>query len=465
MSGPAPREPFVAWSSPRASAKEPTKTTDSGSSPNPHNRSSSKSLVDSDRLNKFVGGVIIANTLMLGLEIDLGPEGNAPQERVPWIVSETVFILIYMVEAVLRMWAERCRWLVSGWNWLDMLVLLFAILDTWWLSFVDDENNMDFLGLIRIVRLVRICRVLRLVRVYKALALALLALRESLNGLICVCFIMVTGIFCCSIFMTNFVGKTELGLLELGDFSGLERFGTVGRSMYSLFEIMTLEGWHLVGRPLVDAEPFMALFFFAFLMVFTFGLLNFLIAVVVERTLFNSNMGSVRRELEQRHIVDRQLQVMQEAFEACDLNQDGQVDRKEFEEAVHGSDDGCANAPLLENLAQLGITTKDALTLFDILDSDSSGEISFKEFRRGFARILGASDPLVDHCATRALLTTMTSELGEFRREVMQDLKELLQKKRARRHVSSTPQPPPPTPAHRPATPLSPCPDALALEN
>ena len=41
-----------------------------------------------------------------------------------------------------------------------------------------------------------------------------------------------------------------------------DRFGSIPRSMYSLFELMTLEGWDEVGRPIVMAEPAMSIFLF-----------------------------------------------------------------------------------------------------------------------------------------------------------------------------------------------------------
>ncbi len=59
-------------------------------------------------------------------------------------------------------------------------------------------------------------------------------------------------------------------------------FGTLGESAYTLFQVMTLEGWSMsILRPLMDVYSLACLFFVVFILVPTFTMLNLLIAVVV----------------------------------------------------------------------------------------------------------------------------------------------------------------------------------------
>merc|ERR1719262_1022899 len=89
-----------------------------------------------------------------------------------------------------------------------------------------------------------------------------------------------------AIFATTAIGRNTAfdGVLIQGD-TVKQRFGTVYRSMYSLFELMTLEGWDQVARPLVEEQPAVVIFVASFIMVFTFGMLNMVVAMVVEKTL------------------------------------------------------------------------------------------------------------------------------------------------------------------------------------
>ncbi|MEZ5841805.1 MAG: ion transporter [Hyphomicrobiales bacterium] len=58
-------------------------------------------------------------------------------------------------------------------------------------------------------------------------------------------------------------------------------FGTLGASLYTLFQVMTLESWSMgIVRPLLDVYPLAWLFFIPFILVATFTMLNLFIAVI-----------------------------------------------------------------------------------------------------------------------------------------------------------------------------------------
>jgi voltage-gated sodium channel len=61
-----------------------------------------------------------------------------------------------------------------------------------------------------------------------------------------------------------------------------EWFGSIGASLYSLFQIMTLESWSMgIVRPLMTAYPYAWLFFVPFVLVSSFVVLNLFIAIIV----------------------------------------------------------------------------------------------------------------------------------------------------------------------------------------
>jgi voltage-gated sodium channel len=61
-----------------------------------------------------------------------------------------------------------------------------------------------------------------------------------------------------------------------------EWFGTLGESMYSLFQIMTLESWSMgIARPVMEVYPWAWAFFVPFILVATFTMLNLFIAIIV----------------------------------------------------------------------------------------------------------------------------------------------------------------------------------------
>jgi voltage-gated sodium channel len=61
-----------------------------------------------------------------------------------------------------------------------------------------------------------------------------------------------------------------------------EWFGTLGRSGYSLFQIMTLESWSMgIVRPVMEVYPYAWAFFVPFIMVTTFAVVNLLVGLIV----------------------------------------------------------------------------------------------------------------------------------------------------------------------------------------
>ena len=60
-------------------------------------------------------------------------------------------------------------------------------------------------------------------------------------------------------------------------------FGTIGDSMYSLFQIMTLESWSMgIVRPVMEEYPYAWAFFVPFILITTFAVLNLFIGIIVD---------------------------------------------------------------------------------------------------------------------------------------------------------------------------------------
>ena len=62
-----------------------------------------------------------------------------------------------------------------------------------------------------------------------------------------------------------------------------ERFGTLGMSFYTLFQVMTLEGWsEEIARPVMAIYPSAWIFFLIFIFISTFIVVNLFVAVIVD---------------------------------------------------------------------------------------------------------------------------------------------------------------------------------------
>src|SRR5262249_21759675 len=85
-------------------------------------------------------------------------------------------------------------------------------------------------------------------------------------------------------------------------------FGGLGTSLYTLFQVMTLEGWADIARDLQQTHPYAWIFFVVYILISTFAVLNLFIAVMVD--------AMQRSEKSEEDIVHKQLSAICHKLEA-----------------------------------------------------------------------------------------------------------------------------------------------------
>eukprot|EP00929_Paragymnodinium_shiwhaense_P030304 TRINITY_DN17196_c0_g1_i8.p1 TRINITY_DN17196_c0_g1~~TRINITY_DN17196_c0_g1_i8.p1 ORF type:complete len:655 (+),score=158.46 TRINITY_DN17196_c0_g1_i8:192-2156(+) len=345
-------------------------------------------------LNYFMGVVIILNALTMGLELELCPQDAVTiKDRAVWWALESLFIFIFSAEIVVRFVLEKMQWFNVWWNWLDVAIVMTAVLEQWVLplvlSGIKADADLSMLTIVRIARLVRLLRVVRLLRMFRGLYLMASAFQQALASMGWVCCIMATGIYICAIFTTTVIGQSEdlkeVRIGQLGD-TVVERFGTIPRSIYSLFELMTLEGWHEVGRPLVMKRPALILFLCGYIMVFTFGLLNMVVAVVVDKTLqANSQLAAIDLGEYKKQLLTGLLQV-RDYFNQETPDGDIHVDDLE---------DGIRECEAIQDLLlNTGMPVDKPAEVFAVLDRHGKGSIDAADICEGFVHFKECHHPL-----------------------------------------------------------------------
>merc|ERR1712196_571692 len=112
----------------------------------------------------------------------------------------------------------------------------------------------------------------------------------------------------------------------------------------------------------------------SFIMIFTFGMLNMIVALVVEKTLEQSRLMSDLKKIEMMKILREELLQVRTAFMTCDQDGSGSLSKDEFEKAL---DDDTVGLRRIFEKYQLDV--RDASELFVVLDWDNTGEISVEE--------------------------------------------------------------------------------------
>ena len=202
----------------------------------------------------MVIGLILVNTIVLGLETS-----QTLLDRVGGLLFaiDKICLVGFVVELVLRFSVERLRFFRSGWNWFDALVVGVALIPQ--------------AGPWAVLRALRVLRVLRLLTVVPQLRRVVAAFLHAIPGLISVIAVMGIFFYTAAVLTTHLFGETHP-----------EWFGTIGESLYTLFQVMTLESWSMgIVRPTMEAHPWAWAFFVPFIFLATFTILNLFIGIIV----------------------------------------------------------------------------------------------------------------------------------------------------------------------------------------
>ncbi|MDR9392962.1 ion transporter [Roseovarius sp. SYSU LYC5161] len=211
-------------------------------------------LIDRPGVQNFILGVILFNAVILGLETSRHAMAAAG-----WLILtlDKVCLAIFVAEIGAKLAARGLPFFRSGWNIFD-----FGIVG---ISLVPAAQGLS------VLRALRILRLLRVLSVTPSLRRVVEGLMSALPGMGSVFLLMGIIFYIGSVMATKLFGATFP-----------EWFGTLGRSAYSLFQVMTLESWSMgIVRPVMEVYPLAWAFFVPFILVTTFAVVNLVVGLIV----------------------------------------------------------------------------------------------------------------------------------------------------------------------------------------
>lgn len=226
-------------------------------------------LLESPLFTYSIIALIVLNAVILGLET---VQGLAPSTMQLLHTIDHALLAVFVVEIVLKLIAYRLRFFTDAWNVFDFIIVGIAL--------VPASEAFS------VLRALRIMRALRLISMVPSMRKVVSALLGALPGMGSIVTLLLLVIYVAAVMAT-----------KLFHDAAPEFFGTLGRSGFTLFQIMTVEGWPDIARQVMKVEPWAWVFFVTYLVTATFTVLNLFIAVIV-----NAMQEQVEEEV--KHIED-----------------------------------------------------------------------------------------------------------------------------------------------------------------
>jgi voltage-gated sodium channel len=205
-------------------------------------------------MQNLVMWVIIANSVILGLETSSAVAGSYGKILE---LLDRICLAVFCVELAMKLLCERLSFFKSGWNVFDFLIVGISV--------------VPGAGKYSVLRALRILRAMRLITKLPRLRVIVESIVRSLPGIGWISVLLIIIFYIFAVLSTTLYGK---GFPDW--------FGTLGKSMYSLFQILTLESWSMgIVRPIMQEFPYAYLVFVPFILVSSFVVLNVFIGVIV----------------------------------------------------------------------------------------------------------------------------------------------------------------------------------------
>ncbi len=233
-------------------------------------------FLEHPKTERILAALIMLNALVLGLETS-----HSLMSQYGWLLEPLDHILlgIFVVEVLVRLVVTGRGFFRDPWNVFDFIVITLSL--------------MPQTGPLSVLRALRILRVLRLVSAVPTLRRVVGGLIQSMPGIGAIAFLLTLVYYCFAVMATNLFGADHP-----------EAFGTMGRSAYSLFTVMTLEGWNELANNVMKTHPYAWLFFIPYILTTTFTVLNLFIAIIV--TAMQNEADKIREAEEREHREEQQ---------------------------------------------------------------------------------------------------------------------------------------------------------------
>lgn len=340
-------------------------------------------LLNSQKFDSFLGLIIIANAVNIGLDLTWRAEGK---DTTICGTLEHVFLAVYVVELLMRLFVDCRRAVSDNWVRFDTFLVVVGVLSQWILEpFFSDVSEVNTLILLRMARLLRLAKTVRYLMRFRELWLLVVGLANSAYTMIYTILLLVVILYIFACLILQLLYQHPM-IQEDEEFARVvrENFSNLPAAMVTLLQFVSFDNIVHVYKPLGDRDGVLLLYFVLVILVVGIVIMNLVTAVIV-----NSSLEQAAKDKSVLHAIEEQnrkkvLADLRAMFFRLDHDNSGEVSRDEI----------AAIAPREQKMLRDLTGFDNAVELFDALDLQESGEIGIEEFCQGLQQIAVSESPL-----------------------------------------------------------------------
>ncbi|CAJ1381833.1 unnamed protein product [Effrenium voratum] len=330
----------------------------------------------------FFGGLILISAALLGLDIELGLRGVEEwRQELFWI--QFGLLIIFVLELLLRVHTEGCRYLLIFANLLDALIISCSIAEYVVFFALGESVLLGALSVMRIFRLLRILRVVRLIRVCPKLYKICTSLVSAVRAVSWVFLLLFVFMYISALSCTVLLSNSKVPLVR-------DNFGSVFPSLYIHFVILTVEGFPELVAAIAQENGWLWYIYFVCYILFTNVMVMNTVTGVICQTVVSHGSVDAGAKAQCYKEFDKLKEVVLDCILLEGFRYDVHDEMSyEIFQVVMRNPGVRASFDAVDVCLDL-----EEEQLFNIIDENGDGKLSFDEFFMSLWRLRGSKDRL-----------------------------------------------------------------------
>lgn len=347
-------------------------------------------IVESPIFEAVLSVVIFVNAITIGIEADMSIQND--EEEMTWsLIVEVLFLVIYILELIIRLVANKWRCFRDPWFIFDFVLVTVSLLGQVIGAVASFPAVIQQVLILRALRLLRVIRALRMVKQMRGVWRLVSGLLTSCNTMMSTLALLSLVLYIFAVLGIEMIAKDDTLQADVVTSRIIqENFSSLFVIMMTLSQFVTMDSIASIYIPLIKKKPELSSYFIALVIIVSIALMNLVTAVLVEGALDHARQEQEEDVKLSNSKFREMIPQLQSLFESLDTDKSGELQRTEIE-AAEREKRAEIPADILDKASVASMTE-----LFEKLDVDKSGSLKSAEFIEGCMNIFLLEIPVRD---------------------------------------------------------------------